>query len=257
LFWDPVPVAAPVSRLTGRICTLMYHRTDGTRHARLGPPQVHRLRATLRAGQVVAFCLGVAAVRLDARHGCGEITTARAAALPLVVQQTVANLGYEEFFFKSMVSSPFNVEVGHKILRPLPIDMNTVSFRSVHIQPARRAEGNGVDGIAARMGQDPRAMRMPCLRMARAKALLQRVADAASWGRTMAPGFAHGLAVHQASHPFTACSVELDGRDASQAKVVKATFVVDAGKALIPTGYARPHARGPGQRHPPWCSRPA
>lgn len=236
LFWDPVQVAVQVSRLTGRICKLMYHRTDDTRHSRLRPPQVHKLRATLLLGQVVAFDQRVAAVRLDARHGYGEITTASAGALPPVVQQTVGNLGYEEFFFKTMVSSPYNFGVSNKILTPVPIDMNTVSFRSVHIQPARSVEEIIVDEIAARVGKDPLAFRLSYLRQARARAVLQKAADTAGWGKSMPPGFAQGLAVHQESKSFTACVVEIDGRDPNNAKVTKATIVIDVGKPLNPLG---------------------
>ena len=35
LFWDPVQVAAQVSKKTGLICKLMYHRSDDIRHTRM------------------------------------------------------------------------------------------------------------------------------------------------------------------------------------------------------------------------------
>jgi isoquinoline 1-oxidoreductase beta subunit len=47
LFWDPVQVAAQVSKRTGRICKLMYHRSDDIRHTRMRPPQVHKVRAIM------------------------------------------------------------------------------------------------------------------------------------------------------------------------------------------------------------------
>ena len=47
LFWDPVQVAAQISKKTGRICKLMYHRSDDIRHTRLRPPQVHKVRAAM------------------------------------------------------------------------------------------------------------------------------------------------------------------------------------------------------------------
>lgn len=236
LFWDPVQVATQVSRLTGRPCKLMVHRTDDTRHARMRPPQFHKVRATLLAGQVISYEQRIAAVRLDARHGFGEITTAAAGALPPIVQQTVGNIGYEEFFFKTMVASPYNFGVCTKVLTPVAIDLPTVSYRSVHIQPARSVEEIIVDEIAAKLGRDPVAFRMDYLRLPRARAVLQAVVGAGQWGRTLPAGFAQGVAVHQETRSFTACLVEVDGRDPSNVKVVKAVIAIDVGKPINITG---------------------
>ena len=236
LFWDPVQVAAQVSRATGRVCKLMYHRTDDIRHTRVRPPQYHKVRASLLLGQVISYEQRVAAVRLDARHGYGEISTALAGSLPAIVQQTVGNLGYEEFFFKTMVASPYNFGVSSKVLTPVAIDMNTVSYRSVHIQPARSVEEIIVDEIARKLGKDPLAFRLEYLRLPRARAVLQAVATAGGWGKAMPAGFAQGIAVHQETRSFTACLVELDARDPSNARVVKATIAIDVGKPINPLG---------------------
>lgn len=236
LFWDPVQVAVQVSKATGRPCKLMYHRTDDVRQTRLRPPQVHKVRATLLLGNVISIQHNVAAVRLDARHGYGEWGTALAGSLPPTVQQTVGNLAYEEFFFKTMVASPYNFGAGTKLLTPVALPMNTVSFRSVHIQPARCVEEIIVDEIAKRLGRDPVAFRLEYLRLERARAVLQRVAGAAGWGKVMPAGFAQGCAVHQESRSFTACIVELDARDPKNAKVVRATIAIDVGKPLNPSG---------------------
>ena len=236
LFWDPVQVAVQVSKATGRPCKLMYHRTDDIRHTRLRPPQFHRVRASVVLGQVTSYEQRVAAVRLDARHGYGEYGTASGGSLPPITQQTVGNMGYEQFFFKTMVASPYNFGVGTKVLTPVALDMNTVSFRSVHIQPARCVEEIIVDEIAARMGKDPLAFRLEYLRLERARAVLQQVAAAGSWGRTMPPGFAQGIAAHQESRSFTACLVEIDARDRNNVKVVKAVIAIDVGKPINPSG---------------------
>ena len=236
LFWDPVQVAAQVSKITGRACKLMYHRTDDIRQTRLRPPQYHKVRATLLLGQVLSYEQRIAAVRLDARHGFGEIGTATAGALPTIVQQTVGNLGYEEFFFKTMVSSPYNFGVSTKVLTPVALDMNTVSYRSVHIQPARSVEEIIVDEIARKLGKDPYAFRLEYLRSERARAVLTAVASAGNWGKPMPAGFAQGLAVHQESRSFTASLVEIDATDPSNAKVVRATIAIDVGKPINPSG---------------------
>jgi isoquinoline 1-oxidoreductase subunit beta len=236
LFWDPVQVAAQVSKLTGRICKLMYHRSDDVRQTRLRPPQFHKVRATLLLGRVISYEQRVAAVRLDARHGFGEIGTALAGALPIGVQQTVGNLGYEAFFFKTMVASPYNFGVGTKLLTPVNLDMNTVSYRSVHIQPARSVEEIIVDEIARRLGKDPLAFRLEYLRQPRARAVLQAVAAAGNWGRAMPRGCAQGIAVHQETRSYTASLIEIDATDPANARVTRAVMAIDVGKPINPSG---------------------
>ncbi len=242
LFWDPVQVAAQISKKTGLVCKLMYHRSDDIRHTRMRPPQVHKVRATmlpptvLAPGNVLSYQQSIGAVRLDARHGYGDLGTATTGALPLQVTQTVGNLGYEEFFFKTMVTSPYNFGVNSKQLFPVALEMNTVSYRSVHVNPARTVEEIIVDEMAAKLGRDPLQFRMEFLRLERAKAVLQRVAGAANWGKVMPAGFAQGLGLHMESRSFSACIVELDARDPLNCKVTKVTMVIDAGKPINPSG---------------------
>ena len=236
LFWDPVQVAAYVSQATGRVCKLMYLRANDMRHTRMRPPSYHKVRATLLLGQVLSYEQRVAIVRLDARHGYGEIGTATGGSLPPGVAQTVGNLGYEEFFFKTMVASPYNFGVGTKVLTPVAIDMNTVSYRSVHIQPSRSVEEVMVDEIAKKLGMDPLAFRLAYLRLDRTKAVLQAVAAAGNWGRAMPAGFAQGIAAHQESRSHIACLVEIDARNLSDVRVTKAVIAIDVGKPINPSG---------------------
>jgi len=242
LFWDPVQVAAQISKKTGRICKLMYHRSDDIRHTRMRPPQVHRVRATLlpktllTAGNVLSYQQSIGIVRLDARHGYGEIGTATAGSLPPLVAQTVGNLGYEQFFFKTMVASPYNFGVNAKLLFPVPIEMNTVSYRSVHCNPSGTVEEIIVDEIAAKLGQDPVQFRLQFLRLPRAKLVLQTVVAAAQWGKAMPAGFAQGVGIHMESRAFSACIVELDATDPTNCKVTRVTMAIDTGNPINPSG---------------------
>jgi isoquinoline 1-oxidoreductase subunit beta len=190
----------------------------------------------LLPGTVLSYQQSIGAVRLDARHGYGEIGTAMGGSLPPAVAETVGNLGYEQFFFKTMVASPYNFGVYAKLLFPVALEMNTVSYRSVHIQPARTCEEIIVDEMAAKLGRDPVAFRMEYLRLPRAQAVLQRVAGAAQWGKAMPPGFAQGVGVHMESRTFSACIVELDARDPANCKVTRVTMAIDTGNPINPSG---------------------
>lgn len=242
LFWDPVQVAAQVSRISRRPVKLMYHRSDDIRHTRLRPPQVHKVRVAMNPpsilgpGNVLSYQQGIGIVRLDARHGYGNKATALPVSIPSDAIQTAGNEQYEQFFFNTMVASPYNYGVSAKDLYPVALEMNTVSYRSVHIMPARTVEEIVTDEIAARLGRDPLQFRMEFLRLPRAKAVLQRAAGAAQWGKAMPAGFAQGIGVHQESRSFSACVVELDCRDVSNCKVTRVTMAIDVGKPVNPSG---------------------
>jgi isoquinoline 1-oxidoreductase subunit beta len=236
LFWDPVQTAAYVSKVTGRICKLMYHRSDDVRHGRMRPHQYQKIRATLVAGQVISYQHRGSSPRVDTRHGFAEVFAAVAASAPPNVQQTIGNLAVELSLFKTMVASPYNWGVHSKELLPYALDLNTASFRSVHIQPFRATEEIMVDEIAKALNQDPVAFRLQYLRLPRARAVLQAVAQAGNWGKAMPAGFAQGVAVHQETRAFTATLVEIDARDPQNAKVVKATIAIDVGRPINPSG---------------------
>jgi isoquinoline 1-oxidoreductase beta subunit len=242
LFWDPVQVAAQVSKLSGRIVKLMYHRSDDIRHTRLRPPQVHRVRAALNPpgilgpGNVASYQQQVGIVRLDARHGYGNKGSAIPAGTPPDAIQTPANEQYEQAFFNTMVASPYNFGAHDKALYPIALEMNTVSFRSVHIMPARTVEEIIVDEIASALGKDPVAFRTEFLRLDRARAVLHRVAGAAQWGKSMPAGFAQGVGVHMESRSFSAAVVELDCRVPTDCKVTRVVLAIDVGKPINPSG---------------------
>lgn len=236
LFWDATLQAVQISKALGRPCRLMYHRTDDMRHGRVRPPMFHRARATMLLGQVISFEQRIAGVRLDTRHGFGEMLGAAAIALPNGFPQTVGNFAIEQVMFKTMVSSPYNFGVTTKLLTPVAMDINTCSYRSVHIQPSRMVEEILVDEMARALHKDPVAFRLEYLRLPRARAVLKAVAEAAQWGKAMPAGFAQGVGVHQESKSFTACIVELDARVPTDLKVTRATIAIDVGTPINPSG---------------------
>lgn len=236
LFWDPVLQAVQASKALGRPCKLMYHRTDDMRHSRIRPPSFQKARFTVLLGQVIAYEQRMAAVRLDTRHGFGNMLEAAAIALPNSFPQTVGNFAIEQTMFKTMVSSPYNYGVSTKLLTPVAMDMNTCSYRSVHIQPSRLVEEIMTDELAKKLNKDPVAFRREYLRLPRAKAVLKAAADAAQWGKAMPAGFAQGVGVHQESKSFVACVVEIDARVPGDVRVTRATIAIDVGTPINPSG---------------------
>lgn len=236
VFFEAALEAARVSQELGRPIKLMWPRVDDTRHGRVRPPNFHRLRATVAAGQVVAFEQRVAGVSTDYRHGLGEILSATATAMPAQSRQAVGNDAFGQAVFLTMVASPYDFGVYTKNQFDVNLGMPTASYRSVPCQTARGSEEIMVDEVAAAMGRDPVDFRLEFLKEDRAKAVVRKVAEVGGWGRSMPPGFAQGVGYHMESRTHTAALIELDARDASAPKVTRAVIAVDVARCINPLG---------------------
>jgi len=234
VFYDAAIEAAQISKAAGMPVRLMWPRADDFRHGRMRPQQVHRFRAVLAGNEVVQFQQQVAAVATDFRQGLGEILTYAAAAAPFDAKQTIGNDMFSQGVFTTMVSSPYVFGGYKKHLNELANGMSTASYRSVPCQPARGAEEVMVDEVAAALNLDPVAFRLQWLKDDRTKAVLQKAAELAQWGKSMPAGFAQGVGIHIESRCHTACVVELDGRNPNNPQVTRAVMAVDVGLPVNP-----------------------
>ncbi|ONI88944.1 isoquinoline 1-oxidoreductase [Actinosynnema sp. ALI-1.44] len=231
LFFDAALEAAQISKTMRRPVKLMWTRVDDMRHGRARAASHHKIRATFALGRVLTFEHRVASVETDFRHGLGEILTATAAHLPVA-----GNLGFAETVFLTTVKVPYDFGVVTQVLNEVPLRMHTGSWRSVYSANTRGAEEIMVDEVAAKLGKDPVAFRRESLKSDRQRAVLDKVASAGDWGRTMPKGFAQGVAFHDEYKSCTACLVEVDARDPGKPRVVKAVIAVDVGRPINPLG---------------------
>jgi isoquinoline 1-oxidoreductase beta subunit len=231
LFFDAALEAAQVSKKLGRPVKLMWTRVDDTRHGRMRPATHHKVRATLGLGGVLAYEHRVAAVETDFGHGLGEILSATAASLPVV-----GNLTMAQSIFATTVTVPYSFGAVTELLNEVPLRMNTGSWRSVYSANTRGAEEILVDEIAKALGKDPVAFRRAALSDPRHRAVLDKVATAGTWGRTMPRGFAQGVGFHAEYKSCTACLVEIDARDPKNPRVTKAVIAADVGRPINPRG---------------------
>ncbi|MQA13869.1 MAG: molybdopterin-dependent oxidoreductase [Pseudonocardiaceae bacterium] len=244
VFWDAAMEAALVSQALGRPARVMWHRTDDMRHARVRPPTYNKIRASVLGGQVVSYEQRVAGAATDFRQGLGEILTYSADAFPTVgPRKAVGNDLFEEAVFTLMVSSPYNFGAYTKEMIPVKVGdgstsfgMNTTSYRSVPCQTARGCEEIVADELAALLGMDPVDFRRAHVKDDRARAVLDKAAEVAGWGKRMPAGFAQGVGYHLESRSHHACIVELDARDTERPRVTRATSVLDVGKPINPLG---------------------
>jgi len=125
----------------------------------------------------------------------------------------------------------------------------TGSMRNIYSPNVVTARELAIDQVAAEVGRDPLELRLSTLRDARSVAVLEKVAEAGSWGREMPAGTAQGLGFHSEYKGRAACLIEIDCRPETVSRTVptaayaytgprvtRAIYAVDVGLTINPRG---------------------
>lgn len=240
LFGDAALEAAEVSQKLGKPVKLMWHRADDSRQGRVHPMATSRVRISYLGGTVLGYTQRHTSVATDLGHGLGEIITAFAARLP------VGDIGFSETFFQLSQQMSYNFGANSRLLSETDKSFNTGSMRNVYSPDVTCARELVVDQVAARMGKDPYRFRREFLRDERCRAVLDAVATAGGWGRSMPAGTAQGIAFHAEYKAVSAALVEIDCRPATVnrsirdgvagPRVTRVVFAVDVGLVVNPRG---------------------
>ncbi|MGH8960186.1 MAG: molybdopterin cofactor-binding domain-containing protein [Jatrophihabitantaceae bacterium] len=243
LFFDAALEAAEVSQKMGKPVKLMWHRTDDFRHGRTHPMCTSRVRASYLLDQVLTYEQRHTSVSTDFTHGLGEIITALATQLP------GGNfLGFSETVFELTASVSYNYGLTSQLLNEVYTydTFHTGSMRNVYSPNVCVAQELITDRLAQAMNRDPYQFRRSFLKNARGRAVLDKVANAGSWGRTMPAGTAQGIAFHAEYKGVTAALVEIDCRPQTVnrkienaftgPRVTKVVFAVDVGLPINTRG---------------------
>jgi len=243
LFADAAFEAAAISQAMGKPVKLMWHRTDNFRQGRTHPMAVSTVRVQYSGGDVLALDQSHASVATDFSMGFGEIISAMFATLP-----ETNSLGYSQTIFNLTQQVPYNFGVVAQVLNEAYAydTFNTGSTRNIYSPDVVTAIELIVDQLAAEMRTDPLAFRRAFVRDPRLLAVLNKVAQAGSWGRPMPAGTAQGVALHGEYKGACACLVEIDCRPATVnrkiedaftgPRVTKVVIAVDVGLAINPLG---------------------
>jgi isoquinoline 1-oxidoreductase beta subunit len=242
LFFDAALEAAEISQAMAAPVKLMWHRADDARVGRGHPLGTCRVQATVLGDNVLAFNQSLTCVETDFRHGLGEIITAAAADLPA----GVGNLGFAETIFALTQEVPYDFGAVVQTLVETDDRFNTGSMRNIYSPDVRVASELVVDRLAAKMRMDPYQFRRKFQRNPRLLKVLDTVAQAGEWGRSMPAGTAQGIAIHKEYKGVSACLVEIDTRPATTGRrireavtgprVTRVTFAIDVGLAINPRG---------------------
>lgn len=235
-FFEGPTEAAQISHSAKRPVRLMYHRTDDNRHTRVRPPTYHRVRASINHGKVVGFDHRVTQPALEVAPGFGEMLTDVVMSLPKDAKTKVGMKLFSQVQFSLMVSEPYNLGPFSRTLNEVGNGLPTASYRSVPCPTARTCEEIIMDEVAEKLGKDPLVFRKESAKEEKGRAVLDKVAELAEWGKKMPKGHTQGVGYHKESKTHTACVVELDGTDPNDPRVTKVTMAVDIGLALNPMG---------------------
>lgn len=239
LYFDGAYEAAQISKACGRPVKLMFTRVDDMRHGRGRAASHHLVRATLAAGDVVAFEHHVASIETDWRHGLGEVLTSDGVKLgnpDIIPISAGGNATFSQSVFNTTVKSPYNLGPTVQVLNESSLKFNTGAFRSVYSANTRGAEEIIMDEVAKELGQDPVAFRLARLKDPRYVAVLKKAAELGQWGKKMPAGFAQGVGFHAEYKGCTAALVEVDARNPKKPRVTRATLVADYGLPINPRG---------------------
>jgi isoquinoline 1-oxidoreductase subunit beta len=243
LFCDAAFEAATISQKLQKPVKLMWARTDNFRQGRVHPMCTSRVRASYSGANVLAFDQRHTSVATDFTQGLGEILSAMAGMLP------GGNLlGYSESIFELTADVPYNFGTVTQLLNEIYDynTFNTSSVRNIYSPDVCTATELIADQLARAMGMDPYTFRKAFVRDTRMLAVLEKLAEAGDWGRSMPAGTAQGIGIHNEYKSRGATLVEIDCRPATIARhidsgvtgprVTKVVTVIDVGLPINPLG---------------------
>lgn len=246
MFNDVVLEAAEASQKMGKPVKLMWHRTDECRQGRMHPMCTSRIRASILGGNVLTFEQRHTGVATDYTQGFGEIITALAGKIPPLGQGN--ELGYSVPVFHLTVNVPYEAGAVTQLLNETyEYDtFPTGSVRNLANPEVRTAQELMIDRIAEKMSKDPYEFRKEFVDDERARAVLDKVAEAGDWGRRMESGTAQGITLHKEYKGAIATLIEIDCRPetvnreirnaVTGPRVTKAVIAVDTGLPINPRG---------------------
>ncbi len=250
LFGDASFEAVEASALFGKPVRLMWHRTDDARHGRMHPMMINKVRATKQGNSITSFTMSSAGSACDWTHGLGEIISGSATAqdprLGFSGNKEAGNLSVSLGFYQLVTGIPYNFGPTAVYLNEIFAydTLPTSAVRNVYSPDTGTASELHVSKLADSFGMDDYEFRRAFVKDDGWRAVLDKVAEAGNWGRTMPEGTAQSMALHVEYQCKVACLMEIDARPAmvnrkireayTGPRITKAIIAVDIGKAINP-----------------------
>jgi isoquinoline 1-oxidoreductase beta subunit len=223
---DEIVMAAQISQRVGKPIKLQWMREEGIKHGRCRPVSIHHVKATIANGDVVSFEHRMAGSELDLRHGLGDIVSG------YVTEYN--NGGASNFFFTHTQKLAYKFGPTALTLKERLLAKPTAPWRVVYSGPVGGANEIMIDELARKMGQDPFEFRMKYLDTDRHRAVLEKAAHEAQWGKKLPAGVAQGIGMHDEYKSISAYVMEIDTRGRVP-RMTNVTIAVDCGYCVNPS----------------------
>jgi len=223
---DEIVMAAQVSQRVGKPIKLQWMREEGIKHGRCRPVSIHHVKATVANGDVVSFEHRMAGSELDLRHGLGDM-----------VSQYVTeynNEGAAQFFFTHTQKLAYKFGPTAITLKQRLLAKPTAPWRVVYSGPVGGSNEIVIDELARSLGKDEFEFRMQYLDSDRHKAVLEKCAHEAQWGKKLPAGVAQGIGMHDEYKSISAYIMEIDTRG-KVPRMRNVTIAVDCGYCVNPS----------------------
>ncbi len=223
---DETVMAAQISQRVGKPIKLQWMREEGIKHGRCRPVSIHHVKATIANGDVVSFEHRMAGYELDLRHGLGDIVSG------YVTEYN--NGGASNFFFTHTQKLAYKFGPTALTLKERLLAKPTAPWRVVYSGPVGGANEIIIDELARKMGMDEFEFRMKYLDSDRHRAVLEKAAHEAQWGKKLPAGVAQGIGMHDEYKSISAYVMEIDTRG-NVPRMNNVTIAVDCGWCVNPS----------------------
>jgi len=227
LFHDEIVMVSQISQRVGKPIKLQWMREEGIKYGRCRPVSIHHVKATVSNGDVASFEHRMACPEMDLRHGLGDVVTG------YVTEYN--NEGACQYFFTHTQKLPYKFGPTAITLKQRLLAKPTAAWRVVYSGQVGGVNEIVVDELARMLGKDEFDFRMEHLDSDRHRAVLEKAAHEARWGKKLPAGVAQGIGMHDEYKSIAAYVMEVDTRG-KEPRMNRVTIAVDNGYCVNPTG---------------------
>jgi len=202
LFHDQEVMAAQISQRLGKPVKLQWMREEGIKHGRTRPVSIHKVKAVVSGGDVTSYEHRMACPEMDLRHGLGDVATG--------YLTEYNNEGVCQYFWAHTQKMFYKTGPTAITLKQRLLAKPTAAWRVVYNGQTGTINEIIVDELARMLGKDELEYRLEMLDSDRHRAVLQKAADVAQWGKSLPAGHAMGIGMHEEYKSIAAYVMTID-----------------------------------------------
>jgi len=227
LFHDQDVLVAQVAQRVGKPIKMQWMREEGIKWGRCRPVSLHHIKATVANKDVVSYEHRMACPEMDLRHGLGDVVSG------YITEYN--NEGACQYFFTHTQKMFYKTGPTAITLKQRLLAKPTAAWRVVYSGQVHALDEIVMDELARMVGKDELEYRMEMLDSDRHRAVLEKCAQEAQWGKKLPAGVAQGIGMHDEYKSIVAYIMEIDTRG-KEPRMTGCTIAVDNGYCVNPKG---------------------